>query len=75
MVSHVRIHHPIVVVRMRWLLLLNYGENNCNNPSSFTIIEGTKERILPSTNNCVQQHVGNWVEVFDGADNYEAAYD
>ena len=30
---------------------------------------------LPSTNNCVQQHVGNWVEVVDGADSYEAAHD
>lgn len=38
------------------------------------IIDVTRD--LPSTNNCgQQQHVGNWVQVFDGADNYEAAYD
>lgn len=30
---------------------------------------------LPSTNNSVQQHVGNWVEVVDGADSCEAAHD
>lgn len=36
---------------------------------------GREKENLPSTNNSVQQHVGNWVEVVDGADSCEAAHD
>lgn len=77
-IPHVRIHHPVVRVRVRWrMLLLNYRKNN--RLWSIKLDDARRaccRNDLPSTNNYGQQpHVGNWVEVFGGADSCEAVFD